>query len=235
MQTTFGARMNNDIDKDVEENTTGVRGWSFKEFGSFALRSIPVWVPLLSIVTYIVLEYRLEKWKEVRVALETRIGFLESDLDKVKEENAEYRVWLSKSENAIPAIMQRLMALKQSNMELEQSLKANNSSAEPIDTQDKKPSFQTQSFINLARGLVMTDDQTGLEIELIKVFFDDDANKQANILIKFPDENVKRYETVRGGESFIFKSNSMEYELKIGQVYSIADLVEVRVLPQLSK
>lgn len=84
----------------------------------------------------------------------------------------------------------------------------------------------TSSLIHDAmRGAPSTDNGTGVVVEVQEV----DVNKQATLLVKFPDKEKKVVLKVKGGEVFPFKLGPEAYKLSILRVYYLADSIEFSV------
>lgn len=145
----------------------------------------------------------------------SKAELLSKDLETVRAENAEYRAWLSQSKNAVPAIMPRISALKGYISALEGQVEK---------LSNNKPA-SIQLVRDARRGEPVIDERTGLQIEVKDVTID----KQASIIVKFPDRDTKSHFSVKGGEQLKFKVGPLVYVLSIGRVYFIADGIEFSV------
>jgi uncharacterized small protein (DUF1192 family) len=160
------------------------------------------------------LRSELDAQKALSEQYKTKSELLSKDLESVRAENVEYRNWLSESKDAVPAIMPRITELKSYIASLEAKVA-------------KLPAAFSLNR-DARRGAPTTDDKTGVVVEVQEVTVD----KQAKLLVKFPDRDTKVVLKVKGGEFFPFMLGPVTYRLSILRVYYIADGIEFAITPE---
>lgn len=146
----------------------------------------------------------------------SKVELLQRELDNVRAENAEYRVWLGKTKDAVPVMVPRLTELKARVDALEAENKE-------LTKTSPKPAKNTEQRVDIGRAYL--DEGTGLIFTLKRAT----VNRTAEVIIRFPGRDGTTEQTVNPGQTWDFQANGKKYSLVLTEVSFIGDYVTLRI------
>lgn len=161
----------------------------------------------------------LEAQKSLTEQYKSKSELLQRDIDTLRNENAEYRDWLGRTKDAIPALVPRISELKIRIGKLEDEAKVLRAT-NPL----KEDAFEE---LTASRGEASIDNQTGTILSVFKTT----PERTAQLGITFPGKDSPVDLNARPGSQSRFVWNGKKYVLTITEISFIGDTVRYRISP----
>lgn len=160
----------------------------------------------------------LEAQKSLTEQYKSKVDLLQRDIDAVRSENAEYRMWLGQTKDAIPIIVPHITELKQQIATLKATVSSPSSSTTP-------PSAPLRRNGTARLGTAYIDETTGLVFTVLRTTPD----RTAQVVVRFPEKEATQDATVAPGQQWRFKFKGAEHLLTIVSISFLGDYVDLQI------
>ena len=147
----------------------------------------------------------------------SKVDLLQRDLDVLRAENSEYRMWLGQTKDAIPSIVPRLSELKAKVATLEAdnaTMRTSNPNASA--SAKEESATRGRAFIDPGTGIILTVKGTT-------------TDRTAEIILKLPESLNTIEQTVNPGAQWKFAVDKKLYMLTITEISFVGDVVRFTI------
>jgi hypothetical protein len=163
------------------------------------------------------LRSEVDSQKAIAEQYKSKVELLQREIDAVRNENVEYRAWLSQTKDALPVIVPRIAELKAQIAELEkrdQGMKASGG-------------MSSSPEVTVVRGRAYIDAVTGLVFTVLNV----NVERQTRLAVKIPGKSFADESTEYAGKQWKFSSAGAQFVLTLIEVNFSTDSVKIQIAP----
>lgn len=142
---------------------------------------------------------------------------LQRDINTLRSENAEYRRWLGRMKDAIPAIVPRINELKQQVATLQAKVVA--------EAAGGRANSSTRRLVTATLGSAYIDEKTGLIFTVLQTYPDETAK----VSVHLPDKPGALEETIAPGHQWSFKARGQRLLLTVTSISFLGDTVDLQI------